>query len=616
MGKKELELKKLQMLLSTSEILNSKQDTNVILDVLLTKSLELIEGGDTGAIFLHNPKENCLAMRAYKGMGDSVKDIKLKPGESMTGIAFEKKKAIFFKNSESIQNAMKTMRKENVDLALKGNVIASDVHGSICCPLIYRDKAIGVLVIDNSSTDTSLKEEDVDFLKIISVQATIAIMNAQNYEMELENNRKLEKYNEIIKNERNKYQYATSIHTKFTEMILNGSTIEDILAEIKSLIHKDVFIIDLFYNVKYSLIDDLEMIKTIDKELVNLIKHINKHGKTEYFNMDKGIYYEIFPIMVNRERLGWLCIFSENNSGFNELDRITAERGSTSLALEFLKQNELLDMEQSIKGDFLDALILNNDSQYIQKCSQRYGFDLEADHVIISVEFDMFLGDIVDENMRDKESKRALKKYYQIINEYLKKCFPNAISLIKGHLIVVVIEFSSGQQKGDIDEFISYFDEKCTHMNRNDFKKCKYKIGISDICRSIDDFKESYYKSMYALKMIDSCKEGMKYVYYRDLEVKKFLLNNDFEELRAFVDNILGPLNEYGNSSKEEFIRTLRTYLRTNCNWSETKNILRIHGNTLTYRLNRISEILDMDIGDYSDRFRLQIAFEILDLNV
>ncbi|MTI68127.1 MAG: GAF domain-containing protein [Firmicutes bacterium] len=598
---------KLESLLKTGEILNSKQDTNTILDTLLTKSIKLIEGADAGAIFLYNKKENLLIMRAFKGMGDSVKDVKLKPGESMTGLAFESKKALIF-SKEEVKNTMANMRESNTKLAIKGNVSPSKVKGSICCPLIYRDKGIGVLVIDNFNSKVSLKEEDLEFLKAISVQATIAIMNAQNFEREIENNKKLERYNEIIKNQRNKYKYATNVHTKFTDMVLNGRKIEDIVIELKKLLDRDIFIVDLFYNVAYHTIKEDKKLNIINEQISNFIGYLNKKEKTIYKYNE--ISYNIFPIMVNKETLGWLCVLSETN--LKELDVITAERASTIIALELLKQKELSIMEQSLKGDFLNSLIFNSNPYYIKKGSKRYGFNLKASHMIIIIDFTLDKKDMEDEY--DKELRKAINNYYQILNEKLKLYFKSAISLIKGNMIVIIIEAFSKEENKKIDKFINDFEKKCDSLYFNNFKKCKYKIGISDIFKGVDNFKKSYYNALEAIKMVKNYEKGKNYIYYKDLEIKRFLMNNDFNELKTFVNKILGPLNTYEKSSKKDFLETLKIYIQTNCNWSKTKDLLHIHGNTLTYRLRRISEILDIDINDYNDRLRLQIAYEIIEL--
>ena len=62
---------------------------------------------------------------------------------------------------------------------------------------------------------------------------------------------------------------------------------------------------------------------------------------------------------------------------------------------------------------------------------------------------------------------------------------------------------------------------------------------------------------------------------------------------------ILGPLLEYNLTSRRDLFETLRVYILSNGNWTKTKDTLLIHGNTLSYRLNRLMEILNIDFQNY-----------------
>lgn len=609
MSVQKVKINRLQSLVETSKILNSEQDTDIILNTLLDKCIELVPGGDVGAIFLYNSNNKLLEMRAYRGMGDSVKDVKLKPGESMTGMAFNNKRPKFFSSKADVVKAMATMHKKNKDLARQGNVKSVEINSSICCPLMHHKSPIGVLVIDNMHNKTPLKEEDVEFLEAISIQATIAIVNAQNYENQIENNYKLKEYNKIIESQRNLYRYSTEAHIKFTDMVLNGCEIDDIIHEIKKIIKCDVFIIDLLNNITHHTYDKLNY-ELLEKRYEIILKYL-KNKNTVYFDSESGLYYHILPIMINKETMGWIC-FESKTQYLSDFDKITAGRSSTILALELLKENELIDLEQSLKGDFIENLILNNNPEYVKKFCDRFGYKFNSSYRTIIIEFKLL--DIDRESYDyEKEIKKSLKNYYNITDNKLKKYCPSYISLIRGHQIIVIFNITNRRNKEKLKLFIQDFNENCKNLNTNQFIKCDYKIGISDIFNDSDKFSQSFFNAKYALEIANKNNDE-NYIYYETLEIKKFLMNNSRDELKKYIDKILGPLITYKNSSNNEFLKTLKIYLHNNSNWTVTKDILHIHGNTLTYRLNRVSEILDMDLDNYNDKLRLQIAFEIMEL--
>ena len=603
---------KLEALLEVAQILNSTNDTDSILRSLLELSINLVDGGDAGCIFLFNKETGFLEMKAYVGMGDSVKDVKMLPGESMTGIAFQKNEAMFFPDSETVRQAMDTMSKKNTKMAVDGNVVASKIHSSICCPLRHLDDTIGVLVIDNFTNKATLMESDVALLNAVSVQATIAIVNSLNYERELKNNQKLERYNRIIETQRNKYKFSTQVHGKFTEMVLNGSSLNDIIEEVKFLSEKNVFLVNPFYNITHHTFGtafplELENIRPL------LIQKLNRHAKTLFREPNTGLHCFSFPITVNQETMGWLCLMGES-ARLSENEIITAERSATILAIEILKQNELTDLEQSLKGDFLDSLLSGVTTDYLLKCSENYQFNVDASHRILLIKFLFENQPGASLTNHEKHVRDCLKRYFAPFNKDLKANYPGSIALLRQHYIVCILESSKQNGHADVEGALDIIRSKFHQNYSHEFKALKLRIGISDSFDKINDFKNAYESARQTIKMIEASDTPIASSFFKDMEVKRFLLANDKESLQSYFQKILAPLLDYDKNSRSDFLQTLEVYLKSNCNWSESKKLLHIHGNTLTYRLNRISEILSLDLKNYQDRLRLQIAFEIKEL--
>ncbi|MCT4564409.1 MAG: helix-turn-helix domain-containing protein [Maledivibacter sp.] len=609
----ENKVKRLEELFQASKILNSTRDMDYVLDFLLEKSLELIKGGDTGVIFLYNKDTGFLEIRAFKGFDHSITKAKLYPGESMTGIAFLKQKPLFFSNFKETKEAMGTMRDENIKILEKSlKKKSSNLLESICCPLIYREECIGVIVIDNFENHASLTEDDVSLLEAISIQATIAIINAQNYERQLRNNIELEKYNKMLESERNKYRYSTGLHSRFTEMVLNGCTIEDILLEVSTLLKRDVFIIDLFYNINnyiFNYYSSFDTIKSID---YNFTRYLRESERSKYFYGEKDLYFYFSPIMVNKDTLGWLCVVSDNDH-YPELDNITVERSVTILALEMLKISELSNMEQALKGDFLESLITNQNKDYIIKCAKNYGFRFDKKHRIIVIEVERDK-EVNDQENYEKELKKYIEYYYNSVSQKINKIFSNPITLIKGNRIIVVLQFSNGNNRDKIEVFLKDIVTENNVSFFSRYGKKKVRAGVSDEISGLKSFKTSYYNAIQAVRMTRNMAGESLYIFYDDLHVKKILLNNDKKDLEYFISKTLGALLDYQKNTRDEYLNTLKIYIKSNGNWTYTKDYLHIHGNTLSYRLKRIMNLLNVDLNNYDQRLKIQIAFEILDI--
>ena len=76
----------------------------------------------------------------------------------------------------------------------------------------------------------------------------------------------------------------------------------------------------------------------------------------------------------------------------------------------------------------------------------------------------------------------------------------------------------------------------------------------------------------------------------------------------------VGPLVEYDRARSGDHIETLRTYLACSGSVRETARRMFVHRNTVTYKLNRIAEILGVDLSDFSVREQLDCALKVLEL--
>ncbi|MCC7207316.1 MAG: helix-turn-helix domain-containing protein [Anaerolineae bacterium] len=85
-------------------------------------------------------------------------------------------------------------------------------------------------------------------------------------------------------------------------------------------------------------------------------------------------------------------------------------------------------------------------------------------------------------------------------------------------------------------------------------------------------------------------------------------------ELSRFCDSWLADLVAYDERQHSDLLVTLRTYFANNGNTALTAKELRIHRNTLAYRLNRIAEITHLDLEDADVRLNLHLALKALEV--
>jgi purine catabolism regulator len=80
------------------------------------------------------------------------------------------------------------------------------------------------------------------------------------------------------------------------------------------------------------------------------------------------------------------------------------------------------------------------------------------------------------------------------------------------------------------------------------------------------------------------------------------------ESLARLVEAALRPLEQHDEDRRGELIHSLETYLDAGGSLTAASGMLGVHRNTLSYRLNRIEELLGQDLADPRIRFLLQFA--------
>jgi hypothetical protein len=95
-----------------------------------------------------------------------------------------------------------------------------------------------------------------------------------------------------------------------------------------------------------------------------------------------------------------------------------------------------------------------------------------------------------------------------------------------------------------------------------------------------------------------------------ELGVSRLLLSwNESDLMRAYADSILAPVHD------GDLLKTLQAYLEEGLSVSATAAALGLHRNTVSARIARLRELLDVDLDDADHRLALQLACRVLALH-
>jgi sugar diacid utilization regulator len=85
---------------------------------------------------------------------------------------------------------------------------------------------------------------------------------------------------------------------------------------------------------------------------------------------------------------------------------------------------------------------------------------------------------------------------------------------------------------------------------------------------------------------------------------------SDPEEVHSFFEDTVAPLVRYDEQYSTDLLHTLDSYLSNDCNMKATAAAIHAHRHTVSYRLDRIRELTQLDPGRSEDRERLGVGIK------
>lgn len=140
---------------------------------------------------------------------------------------------------------------------------------------------------------------------------------------------------------------------------------------------------------------------------------------------------------------------------------------------------------------------------------------------------------------------------------------------------------------------------------------------IAGISSTFNDFKNLYYyhyQSIIALKIGHKIHPHFSYFTFENY-ILNFFISNLKEKLipKAIYPTGLIKLIEHDSLKNTDYVLLLKVFLTNNMNIAQTVKDTYIHRNTFLYRIERIKEILGMDLNNPNVRLLLLICFNIMD---
>lgn len=405
---------------------------------------------------------------------------------------------------------------------------------------------------------------------------------------------------------------SLQIHEKLTELVLTSKGIDTIIKTIADLVGNPIILEDKSFNLIAkaqftSTNRNSEAVKVrLSPEIVNLLKgtpYLRKaaNAKEKLLLRDtiligsSEIQQIIFPVTAGNNLFGWLTALMVN-SPEKPFDQVALEHGATVLALELLKEKFSLEALARAKIDFLRGMLEDThiSDHELQKKATILGIDLTLPTIVMIISISSHL---------------STRSYLQL-EEYLNSNDPNCVIVSRTNDAVVFYHPQHPELKDKSKEVAQKIaGELSSILTRNENQ---HNIGIGRCYHGIREVSKSYYEAKQAVRAASQTKKSIQS--FHGLGLDRFIsLIVDEDGLTSFCEDNLAKLVDYDTKHKSALLKTLSYFLRLNCSYVECAKELHLHINSLNYRIQRIQQIMGIDINDAETRLFLYLNIKILE---
>lgn len=463
-----------------------------------------------------------------------------------------------------------------------------DTRNTLTVPLILSDRPIGIFHAINKAHGDFTEADKTMLLGVAPLLAS-CLQLAMMFR--------------AFEHERRQFERSMTVH----EQLLDSAAVEDgsetLCRTLASLLHRPLLLLDglrrplvaVDWRIDHSLVArELANAEVADGELRGL-----QAG-------DGGQNMTVLGIPVARSRGGYLVTVGEPGE-LDPVDRKAIQQSATLIAVEIFKRRSLSAAEHRAAGAALIELFSEGlDEALAKELLVRIGVDAKGPWRLALLDF---------HEPGNPGSDHLFHEHASALRDALERALGNLRHSCR--LLAWRSSFLVVASKGMIEQLserarVRALQNALKAIGRP-FDTVELRIGISRIENDARRFGACLRGAEQALAAMARMGARNNVLRFEDLGVHRLLLGtNDPEEQAAFVDSVFEPLKRSDSEKKNDaLLQTLRVLAGHNFNLSATAKEMKLHLNTVKYRVGKMRDLYRKDPASGDLRLEIELAIRI-----
>ena len=461
----------------------------------------------------------------------------------------------------------------------------------VSVPLLLKGRPFGVLNC-YSAERHSFTESAVELMGILANQAAAAIEAIHLRDGQRDFIQNLARVNESLRQQSALLQKSDEIHKSMNEVAIGAAGIDGLTETLSTLLNREVFIDDEFGQMISPLGARPALLP-----LSAAAERLEAHGDMLHIRGDADSTWILSPIRFAGEVIARLWINGQLHE-LSQLDRRAIENASVIAALEIIALRSARDIEWRLQGDVIDVLLNDHPSTFesLPGRASNLGHDLRRPQ-FVGV---LHLGP--DCESAGKPAVHLARKAKAAAQAAVRNITPRPVIAVRDpHLIVLIAESSSTNPQAEIERVRSCVAKAIGNPTLRAVFGSKA-IELKDVGSTIRVERGAH-------SLMASRSGGALTVALEDLGVLGLLLQlDDPEQIAAFAQSRLAPLQNHDHLRSTALMETLRTFFAHHCNITATAKSLYLHPNSIKMRLRKIEAVLKVSLANPDDLLDLRTA--------
>jgi sugar diacid utilization regulator len=314
------------------------------------------------------------------------------------------------------------------------------------------------------------------------------------------------------------------------------------------------------------------------------------------------------PVIVGDTTLGYLLILDETAASADDVDLIVASYAATLFALTLARTQTSLELGLRYRSAIVDSLVSGHflDSQDARRKARILGVTDAQPFRVAAVRLSV---PATPQPGRSDEQDLAGELLARLAGSI------EGAAAIRGPELVLLLpeQDDAGPQARNTGASTDSPRAR-TRLLQRQVGTARLTCGLSEVTPWPEMAPQALRQAQHAIDLGIRLGRAGQTICYEELGIYRLLLQvGDMNQLWQFAQDVLGPLIDYDARHKVDLVGTLSAYLNQRESLKQTARVLRVHVNTVTYRIQRIEQLTSLDLTNPDHRLSAHVAVKIIE---